>query len=310
MSFLCKTSLSNLLLVNRRMPSPTYTKNSSMHKSRINTFFPQSAAGRMSPFTSFSMGKLTQGSMTVEASIVLPLLLFFFLHLTGYMEMLRLHGNLSLALWNTGNQLSVYAAVPNSLEIEIPDVAVSYLYVSNSVEKLLGKDYLEASPLVYGEKGLNYLSADYQEDCIDIGVTYQVSPPITIFPFPYMRLVNRYYGKVWTGYDAAGKDAEFVYVTIYGEVWHETADCTYIFITVKEAWQSEINSLRNINGAKYSLCKRCGEKEGGESVYYTEQGTRYHKEEDCAALVRYIRAIEWQEDIPYRPCSRCVGQKE
>ena len=46
--------------------------------------------------------------MTVEASIVLPLILFFFMNLASSIEMIRLHGNLQLALWETGNELIVY----------------------------------------------------------------------------------------------------------------------------------------------------------------------------------------------------------
>lgn len=52
--------------------------------------------------------------MTVEASIVLPLFLFFFMNLASSIEMIRLHGNLQLALWKTGNELTVYGYVLDS----------------------------------------------------------------------------------------------------------------------------------------------------------------------------------------------------
>lgn len=306
MSFLQKNLISNSFITNQYMPSPTYTQNDFMYKSRANIFVSSKLAGRMSPFTSFPGKRHLEGSMTVEASLLLPLFMFFFLHLMGYVEMLRLHGNMCFALWNTGNQLSVYAAVPGEDWIEVPDTVVSYLYVANSVKQLLGEEYLDTSPLVHGAKGLNFLSADYQRDCIDIGVTYQVSPQVTIFPFPYMRLVNRYYGKAWTGYDVAEKELRYVYVTVYGEVWHETASCSYIFLTVRKAPRDEISRLRNEKGESYTLCKRCKEVQVDGYVYYTEQGSSYHRDKKCASLNRYIRAIEWQEDLAYRPCSRCA----
>lgn len=259
---------------------------------------------------SFLSPKMLRGSMTVEASLILPILLFTFLHLMGYLEMLRLHSKLGFALWNVGGQLTAYAAAAESLETEMPDIAVSYIYVDNRVKKILGEEYLVASPLVYGSDGLNYLASDYQMDCIDIGVTYQVRPPISIFPFPYMRLVNRYYGRAWTGYDVAGKDTKFVYVTAYGEVWHETAECSYLQIVVREAKKEEIVWKHNINGKRYIQCKLCEEEGESRTVYYTEQGERYHKDRKCPSLARYIRAVEWQEDLLYRACLKCVGRKE
>lgn len=258
----------------------------------------------ISLFTCF-LRKQYKCSMTVEASILLPLLLFFFLHLMGIVEMLRLHSKLTLGLWESGNQLAVYVAMPDELSEKIPDVAVSYIYVKNRVENFLGKEYLDHSPLVAGRQGLNYLASSYDGNCIDIGVTYQVAPPISVFPFPYLRMVNRYYGKAWTGYEI-NPQVQFVYVTIYGEVWHSRADCTHIFIKVKETDWSNIKHLRNVNGGKYYPCELCEEKEKGEVTYYTEQGNRYHRDRECSSLVRYIRAIIWSENLSYRPCSRCV----
>ena len=261
----------------------------------------------ISLFSSLRRGKVL-ASMTVEAAVLLPLVMFFFLHIMGAIEMLRLHGKLSLALWECGNQLTVYSAMPGELEERIPDIAVSYLYVGNRVKAFLGKEYLENSPIVQGCRGLNYLSSSYEEDCIDIGVTYQVMPPISLFPFGYMRMVNRYYGRAWTGFDVE-KELKYVYVTLYGAVWHETAECTHIFITIQDTDRNSIQWLRNVAGKKYTVCELCRDEETTETVYYTEQGTHYHNSRKCSSLTRYISAVLWQEDLPYRPCSRCVGEE-
>lgn len=308
MSFLWRYKRSKDLV--QLMPSPTYTKVESDRLSRTYKKSPKTSARRMSLFAPFGKKKTFCGSMTLEAALLLPLFLFFFLHLMGYVEMLRLHSKMSFALWNAGNQLTVYSTVTEDLEMDIPDVAVSYLYVRNSVNGLLGKEYLDTSPIVYGSDGLNYLSADYDGNCVDIGVTYQVAPQMTLFPFSYMRLVNRYYGRVWDGYDVTGEDITYVYVTIYGEVWHKTADCTYIFIDIRETQRSNIGSLQNKAGNQYRLCELCEDEDWQASVYYTPQGDCYHKDRKCSSLVRYIRAIEWQENMAYRACSRCVGKEE
>ena len=190
-------------------------------------------------------------------------------------------------------------------------MAVSYLYVNSRVQQILGREYLDNSPLVYGSLGLNYLASEYQEDeNINIILTYQVSPPITCFPFPYFRMTSRYYGRAWTGY-AVGEDEEqviYVYVTEDGQVWHSRADCTYLKLSVYEAPPEKVWMLRNAEGERYSACSRCGGQPKGDTVYLTQEGKRYHTVRDCPALQRRIHAVRWQENMPFRPCSRCNGK--
>ena len=57
-----------------------------------------------------TLPRFIKGSMTVEAAVVLPLFLFFFISLSSSVEMIRLHGNISLALMETGNKISYYGA--------------------------------------------------------------------------------------------------------------------------------------------------------------------------------------------------------
>ena len=179
-----------------------------------------------------------QGSMTVEAAFVLPLVLSFFLYLMSVMEMLRLHGGLEAALWNVGNQLTLYGKTFEDQAESLPGVAISYAVVHKGIKDFLGTDYLEESPLVYGTAGLNYLRSDYleEENCIDIMITYQVEPVLSLFPFPYRRMNNRYYARCWNGYDVSDPKnvVKYVYVTSCGEVWHATPDCSYIYHQVEQ----------------------------------------------------------------------------
>lgn len=289
-----------------RTPSPTLYNVNLKQISRVYEKILLSFMERISVFT-FRRKRL-KGSMAVEATVILPLLLFFFLHIMSAVEMLRLHGKLTFALWECGNQLTVYEALPGEVEAEIPDIAVSYIYVKNRVEKFLGREYLENSPLKAGAGGINYLSSNYDEGCIDIGVSYPVAPQISVFPMSDIRLVNRYYGKVWDGYDN-DLELRFVYVTVYGEVWHRSLECTHIHHVIKETDWNNINGLRNVNGGRYSACELCRDEEKGMKTYYTDQGDRYHRIRECPALVRYIRAIMWEDNLPYTPCSRCAGEE-
>ena len=54
---------------------------------------------------------LSRGSMTIEAAIVLPCFLFFFINLSSSLEMIRLCGNLEYALHNAGNEVCLYGSL-------------------------------------------------------------------------------------------------------------------------------------------------------------------------------------------------------
>ena len=118
-------------------------------------------------------GARLAAGMTVEAAVVLPLFLFFFINLGCAMEMIRLHGNLQLALWNTGNKMCVYGYITSGR----PDNAQALGEQSSAWEDL--KDIV----LDNGTSGLQFWESGFLADhtaatgeIVDIMMTYQVSP--------------------------------------------------------------------------------------------------------------------------------------
>ena len=78
-----------------RTPSPTLYQVGINRISRVykKIFLP--FMERISVFT-YRRNVRLRGSMTVEATVIVPLLLFFFLHIMSAVEMLRLHAKLTL----------------------------------------------------------------------------------------------------------------------------------------------------------------------------------------------------------------------
>ncbi|MBR5248872.1 MAG: hypothetical protein IKV59_02015 [Lachnospiraceae bacterium] len=272
------------------------------------------------------------GSMTLEAAVVIPMLLFFFLNLMSAIEMVRFHGNLELALWKNGRIMAVsgYAydkifgegesevtadAMWEEVVLELGVTLLSDLAVRNAVVCDLGRDYLEKSPLTYGEKGLVFLESSYgEDDYIDVKVTYQVSPMFCIPGFKSFRMANRYYARAWTGYAVGkvggeqGSEAvlDRVYVTPYGEVYHMSRDCSYLKRIISVMSLSEVYSARNSSGERYVLCRVCA-GQGVRIVYVTRDGSSYHEKKDCPSLKRTIITLErLAAEAEYRPCSKCA----
>lgn len=281
-----------------------------------------------------SVHKVKAG-MTVEAAIVLPLFLFFFINLGSAMEMIRLHGNLQLALWNVGNNLCVYGYAAaddgrNSAEAEgdwreltseMGDIALTYTYVKNQVVQYVGERYLEESPLDAGTGGLQFWESDVSArdemavgDTIDLVMTYQVSPWLDIpFVKPF-RMYNRYYGKVWTGYGLSEKTettSDMVYVTENREVYHESLECTHLKLSIQAVSLGSIETRRNEYGSRYILCSKCRFRPYNGEVYICDEGNNFHFAQDCPGLTRIISSITRKQAVEegLRPCSRCGKKK-
>lgn len=259
-------------------------------------------------------------SMTVEAAIVLPLFLFFFVNLSCAIEMLRLHGNLQLALWHTGTQMSIYGHVLTDSEKsrsvlleELGDITFSYGYVKREIVKYAGERYLEESPLIHGADSLQFLESEIftSENHFQIVMTYGVSPWIQMEGVRTFRMANKYYGHLWNGYQIPGTenpDAEAmktVYMTENGQVYHEDRNCTHLRLTIREVPASGVDRERNQNGGKYTLCEKCGAGLEPQNVYIGVEGDRYHYDSNCSGLTRTVYAVLMAEAEQYRPCSRC-----
>lgn len=263
---------------------------------------------RISLFTSFS--RKVDGSMTVEASIVLPLFLFFFLNLGSVIEMIRLHNNLELALWETGNRLAVYGHVLDGGN-KITGVALSYTYVKSQIIEYLGEEYLENSPLSYGTDGLQFLESNiWKEDgTFEVVLTYAVSPLSSVAGFRSFRMANRYYGHLWTGYEIPGTEEptseQYVYITKTGRVYHTNAGCTHLVLSVSQVSYQEALSSRNNQGEKYDACEKCSKWGYRGSVYITKEGDCYHFERECPGLKRTVISVPISDVSGYRLCSRC-----
>lgn len=272
-----------------------------------------------------------KGSMTIEAAMVLPIFLFFFLNLSCAIEMIRLHNNLQVALCETGDELSIYGyAISRKTELEnaeienadedsflkkIGEVVFSYGYVRSQIVKYAGEKYLNQSPLTYGADGLQFLESNIfrSGDSFDVVTTYSVSPWSSYAGFFSFRMANRYYGHVWNGYEIPLSNEAGLQGTVYiaknGEVYHEDRKCSYINLAIREIPITEVSSYRNSQGEKYMQCQVCEKNNIQTVIFITEDGNRYHYSKECASIKRTVFSMLKGEALEqkYRGCSRCAN---
>lgn len=111
--------------------------------------------------------------------------------------------------------------------------------------------------------------------------------------------------------DADEEDPDVVYVADNATVFHRSAECTYLNVSVRPVTPEQLPSERNSSGGKYYPCEYCGNTEG--SVFYiAEYGDRYHTTVSCRALRRSVSEIseEEAEERGLRACSKCGGAAE
>ena len=259
---------------------------------------------------STSLQRELDAGMTVEAAVVLPLFLFFLLNLSCAIELIRLHGNLQLALWETGSRLAVYG---HALEDNSVASLFSYFYVRQQMVEYVGEDYLDSSPLAGGAKGLVPWESEIfsSGDEIDIIVTYQVSPWSSLAGFASFRMANRYFAHIWNGYDISDTErelellADVVYMTETGEVYHENRNCTHLVLSIQETTRTEAERRKNQWGKGYTPCEKCEPEEEDQILYITDEGERYHSDRNCSGLKRTVFAVLRSQVSGYRVCSRC-----
>lgn len=323
MSLLWRKKKSNFL-TNYGNPSPIKQNITISFAQNLKKLLKRSIEGTSPPAFLF---RKTDAGMTVEAAAVLPVFLFFLLNLSCAIEMIRLHGNLQMGLWETGHRLAVYGHalgeedILRSVEAENEDswwkemagIAFSYTFIKNQLVDYLGEEYIESSPITNGTAGLQFWESDVlrHNDMIEITVTYGVSPYFRLVGFFPFRMANRYYAHIWNGYDiigSTGKEEEgliTVYIAETGEVYHRNRDCTHLRLSVQEIAAGTAGNYRNENGGKYTECEKCKGEPHTDKWYIAREGDCFHYSENCSGLKRTVYAILLKDAGDYRPCSRC-----
>lgn len=295
----------------RQNPSPTVQGIPDSARNSGKKFIKQSPYIRRTmkkPSLLILLFRSVRAGMTVEAAIVLPLCLIFLMNLGCAVEMIRLHNNLQLALWDTGSRLSLYGCEQGGNTLAS---VVSGFYVRNRVVDYVGEEYLDDSPLVGGSSGLRLWESDMlkQGDELDITLTYAVGPMISLVSFRGFRMANRYTVHLWNGYEIPEKteEDEVVFVAENGQVCHKDRNCTYLQLSVYGISKESIETERNQWGSRYNACDKCAKGQRPDTLYVTEEGTRFHYRVDCPGLKRTVYSLKAKETADYPYCSRCGG---
>ncbi|SFC83467.1 hypothetical protein [Butyrivibrio sp. YAB3001] len=262
-------------------------------------------------------------SMTLEASIILPLFIFFFINIIAVIDIIYVQSELEACLHQVGNETAMLAfdmrtgeevlqLDEDSRAKNITEMGTLGLHAVSEIRERL-EDKLSGSAVMDGVKSLKFSSSRimYENDIIDIVVDYKVHPIIRLAGFKEFPVEARFYGHAWTGYDISGgtdinhNEEEVVFITEHGTVYHRDSGCKYLNHKIESIRYEDIENKRNLDGAKYYSCEYCGKGIAGGNVFITNYGKKYHTRLNCPGLKRNIYAIPISEVGGRSPCHGC-----
>lgn len=289
-----------------------------------------------------------KASITVEASLVLPIFIYAIIAFLYFLQILLIQETIQSAITQTGEFASQYGFIyeyiqnheksddhketDNSIDSKYENVSKEFIDVKRlgaaafykvKMREYINEDIIDNSCIVGGMSGISLLDSKFLElnDMIEISAIYNIKIPVPIFRLGNIPVIQAIKIRAFTGYKPVGyqagtnndNDAEdrIVYITRTGSVYHLKRDCTYIKFNISQTILRVLEKKRNDNGGKYYACESCvGNKHIDSSaiVYITSDGNRYHDTLSCSKLKRSVIEILISKVQGRSACSRCGGQ--
>ena len=254
-------------------------------------------------------------SMTVEAALVLPLALFFFLALLQPVIWLDRQRKVQTAMERIGEEISQYGILAESVETgdsELPAFctdAAAALWIRGKVGQYADHVTVKKAD-VYGENGEIEFAAEYQEEIPFFEtVLGKQTETVAVKRRSWIGIPGKLKGD-GTSQDGDGDEqTEMVYVGAGIGRYHLFRDCHYISNEYMTVTRSEAENGK-VPGEKRTPCAVCGKKgDGSETVYITTAGEHYHCNKNCRSMISYVREVPKDEAEHLGLCSYCVRKK-
>lgn len=277
-------------------------------------------------FASF-ITKMAEAYFTLEASIVLPVIVCVICAFLWFLGAFKVQIELQKALREVSFELSEYAFLYEEIRnfssedkeyVKLEDSGIerwlvggiTEAYVENRIRQSVGASSEIWNYIVGAQRGIeieSFLRIPDKDGMIDLVLVYEMKNPFLPGSIGIAEYVQRSKVRAWTGfgYEAEGDEEEeqnIVYITEYGTVYHLTKCCTHLDLSIICIPHIYIPLI--YNGKVYTECSICM-IDDAESVYITETGERFHWELSCRSLRRTIYEVPIERAGGYEPCSRC-----
>ena len=249
---------------------------------------------------SASEKKYIKGSITIEASIAVPIFFLAVVTILYLLEMMAVHTAIRSGLQYAGKK----AATENCITQMVTPVQIE-----RDIAEAIGVERLNRSIIEGGSGGIHCGRSrmSVRTGIGELTAEYQIRIPVLLFGISPVKCSETMKIKTWSGYEKeglSGKTEETVYITDTGTVYHKKLKCPYLDLSIRMVSGNEVTRLRNESGGKYYPCERCG-KQNHAGVFITGYGDRYHSSRNCSGLKRTVQAVPLSEVAGKGACSKC-----
>ena len=248
-----------------------------------------------------------KGTLTVEASLVIPIFMFAIFMLLSLFNLLIFQTEIRSALFQEGRKLSQCGYSESIRAVNIRD----------EILDLIDDQIKTKAPVDGGMEGLDFSGCDFTDDeIIRLSVKYVGKLPYDftgLFKYSFeqkciMHIFNGYEHGLNSNSNSTYTE-EYVYVTEFGTVYHRNIECSHIKLNIIKTDGKAVGKLRNKSGGKYKRCEHCKARKKDGVLYVTPDGDRFHNTINCSGLKRTIKSIPLSQAVKkYAPCSGCGGK--
>jgi len=263
-------------------------------------------------------GVRLQGSLTLEAALILPLVIMLMTACMSLFTMMATELRLQHIMDQVAGKLAGYTYAATALnssekssllrragENIILNVATEQM-IKSQVKAEAPEGFSESSLIDGGVDGISFLGSRFDQSTQNITVcaSYYLKVPYFSAFGARIRISQRVVRRAWTGKDSEGnRDEEIVYITESGTVYHTSLSCSHLKLSIESVPLRSVSSRRNADGGKYYPCEICAEETA--TVFITSYGDRYHSNRNCSGLKRTIRSVPLSQ-VGNRPlCKTC-----
>ena len=250
--------------------------------------------------------KSEDGGVTVEAAIVIPLLLCAFVGIILWGKVFLIQQEMETALMETARQLARQEAgliIQDQEGTSLLSAGILFSKNRKQGDSVGGIEVLS----------VNLVQSEYRKDTKEIylKVGYVVKIPVLLLGTWRLPLKTSVVQKAWNGYapefGVNGQHKEYVYITEHGTSYHRDSQCYHLHVTIEEV--TDVSKYYEDNTA-FRPCEFCvSGKKDKHVLYISEDGECYHEDLSCGGLTRTVHYVELSQIGGRRPCTDC-GQME
>lgn len=265
-----------------------------------------------------------RGSLTIEAAFSLTLMVFAMVVLMLPMRIMNTRRQLQAGLETVNEELCRYAYIKYRLD---QGDAESVSGLQGFAESLAGKvlesiaeGYTREQVLSWadtdriGNISMNRSSILVDGETLHLVMDYEIVLPYPVFSLTSIPQSVQSCRRAWIGSaggirgqagDGNEEEDRIVYLGKGSTRYHDSRDCHYLSNQLQAVSREQVDQLRSESGRIYYPCAVCGAGEQS-VVYIMPNGSRYHTQMRCSAIVAYVQAVKLSEAAYLGGCSYCV----